>query len=115
MNVLLVLHIIIVIALIITILMQKSSSDGFTSGGGASGGNALFSSRGKANALTRATSFLATAFIINSLVLAYIASHSEQNRSVVEGITTQELEAPSTLEQEALDAISTEPTVPLAD
>lgn len=80
--VLLVIHIIIVVCLIGVILLQRSSNDGFT-GGGVGGMNSLMSGRASANLLTRTTAILATAFIISSLVLAYIASHTEHNASLV--------------------------------
>ncbi len=117
MNIFLIIQIIAVVGLIITILMQKSSADGFTGGGsgGGGGGNSLFSSRGKANALTRATAILATIFIINSMALAYIASHSEQNSSQIDKFTSEELNTPSAVEKEALESETAEPTVPMAE
>lgn len=81
MTVLLVLQIIVVIALIGVILVQKSSSDGFTGG---SSPNSFLTGRASANLLTRTTSILATIFILNSLVLAYLASHADRGASVLD-------------------------------
>lgn len=81
MEILLVLQIIVVVALIAVILVQKTGSDGFTGGGSA---NSFLTGRASANLFTRTTSILATIFIVNSLVLAYIASHSERAGSIIE-------------------------------
>lgn len=82
MEILLVLQIIVVIALIAVILVQKTSSDGFT--GGSSSPNSFLTGRASANLFTRATSILATIFILNSLALAYIASHIDRGESIVD-------------------------------
>jgi preprotein translocase subunit SecG len=76
-TVLLAIHIILVVALVLIILVQRTSSDGLSGLGGGSSQGAIFSSRGSANFLTRATAILATGFICTSLALAYIASHRE--------------------------------------
>jgi preprotein translocase subunit SecG len=80
MSVLLVLQIIIVVCMIVAILLQKSSADGMV---GASSSTSFMSGRASANLLTRVTSFLAAAFILNSLVLAYLSSHSDKTGSIV--------------------------------
>ncbi len=81
MEILLVLQIVLVVAMIGVILVQKSGSDGFT--GGASP-NSFMTGRSSANLFTRITAILATLFIANSLVLAYLASHTERASSVLE-------------------------------
>jgi preprotein translocase subunit SecG len=81
MEILLVLQVIVVIAMIAVILLQKSGADGFT---GSSSPNSFMTGRASANLFTRITSILATIFIINSLVLAYIASHTERAGSILE-------------------------------
>ncbi len=88
MDILLVIHIIIVVCLIGVILMQRSATDGFT---GAGGGNSLMSGRASASFMSRATALLATAFIINSLVLAYMSSNSEES-SLIESIVEEDKE-----------------------
>lgn len=80
MEVLLVIHVIIVVCLIGVILLQRSSNDGFTGGGNT---NSLMSGRASANLLTRTTAILATAFMVSSLVLAYIAASTEKAASII--------------------------------
>ena len=105
MTVLLVIHIIIVVCLVGSILLQKSSNDGF-SGGGVGNVNSMFSSRGKANFLSRATAILATAFIANSLLLAYLSSHTTRDGSIVEEVEVK---------KEEVKKDFSKPVVPLAE
>lgn len=110
-SVLLVVHIIVCVALVGVILLQQNSSDGL-SGIGGGGSSGLMSSRGSANFLTRLTAILATIFIVNSLVLAVIASHSKRGASPVESILpTGEKAAPASAPKAAKD---TKAKVPLA-
>ena len=76
-TVILAIHIILVVSLVLVILVQRTSSDGLSGLGGGSSAGAIFSARGSANFLTRATAILATGFICTSLALAYLASHRE--------------------------------------
>ena len=68
---LLVLQAIIGAALVTVILMQRSEGGGLGMGGSPSG---LMSARGAADFLTRATTVLATLFVVMSIVLAVLAS-----------------------------------------
>ena len=68
---LLVVHAIIAAALVTVILMQRSEGGGLGMGGSPSG---LMSARGAADFLTRATSILATVFVVFAIVLAVYAS-----------------------------------------
>ncbi len=70
------LHFLLAIAIIGLILLQKHDSDGAlgSSGGGAASG--MFSVRGQANLLTRATGILMAIFVINCLTMAKIAKNS---------------------------------------
>lgn len=81
-TVLLVLQIIITVAMISVILLQRSSSDGVSALTGGGGGSALFSGRASANILTKTTSILAAAFIINALVMATMTARSTTNSSI---------------------------------
>jgi preprotein translocase subunit SecG len=85
-NVLLVLQLLIAVALVAVILIQRTAQDGggLTGGGSTMGG--LFTARGSANLLTRATAILATIFIVNSLALGAIASSQHQNNSLLDQI-----------------------------
>lgn len=93
-QVLLVVHVLISFALIGLILMQngKGSDMGSAFGAGASG--TVFGSQGSGNFLTKLTSFLATAFFVNCLVLAYLASHTVERASVVEQVGQMEQQVP---------------------
>ena len=77
------------IGIIGLVLMQQGqgASVGAAFGGGASG--TVFGSRGSASFLTRATAILVTLFFINSLGLAYLASHRPVVESVID--TTSEI------------------------
>ena len=69
---LLVIHAIIAAALVTVILMQRSEGGGLGMGGSPSG---LMSARGAADFLTRATSVLATMFVLFSILLAVLAAN----------------------------------------
>lgn len=68
---LLVVHILFALSLIVAVLMQSSKGEGlagaFGGGGGLSG--AVFGGRGAATFLSKATSFIAIAFMLTSLTL----------------------------------------------
>lgn len=66
-------HLLIALALIGTILLQRSEGGALGIGGGGGGGANVFSSRGSANALTRATAILAVCFFATSITLALLA------------------------------------------
>lgn len=120
-TILLVAQIIIVLSLVITILLQRNASDGLAGlGGGSGGGSGILSSRGKANLLTRATSFLATLFIVNSLALAWLASY-ESDSSIIQQYEENNPAPAHTVDIPTMDsslpeeAIDVEPEVPLGD
>jgi len=83
-NVLLVVQLLIAVALVAVILIQRTAQDGggLTGGGSTMGG--LFTARGSANLLTRATAVLATLFIVNSLALGALASSQHKNASLID-------------------------------
>jgi len=85
-NVLLVIQFIIALALIAVILIQRTAQDGggLTGGGSTMGG--LFTARGSANLLTRATAILAAMFIINSLALGALASSEHMGGGAMDAI-----------------------------
>lgn len=118
-TVLLVIHIMIAVALVAVILLQRSNSDGLGGlGGGGSGGNNFLSGRASANLLTRTTAVLATLFIVNSLLLAIIASRGSHHDSLIQAIEQkdagqqQEAEKKEEGQQEEAPAA---PSVPIAE
>lgn len=83
---LLVVHAIIAALLVGVILMQKSEGGGLGMGGGPAG---LMTARGAADFLTRATSILATLFVIMAFVIAALASRRDSATKIDANATTQ--------------------------
>ena len=84
-TVLIVVHLMVVIGLIVTVLLQRSEGGALGIGGGSGGG--LFTGRGQANALTRATAVLAAIFFVTSIALTVLATYGRAPRSIFEGVT----------------------------
>jgi len=80
-QILLVIEVIVAFALVVTILLQKSEGGALGIGGGG-----MMSARGVANLLTRATTFLAVAFIGLSLALTILANNRVDNISVLDEV-----------------------------
>jgi preprotein translocase subunit SecG len=76
---LLIVQTLVAIALITVILMQRSEGGGFTGGGSPSG---LMTARGAADFLTRATTILASVFIVLSIILAALAAQQAGPRVI---------------------------------
>jgi preprotein translocase subunit SecG len=72
-SVVIAIHLMIVLALIGAVLLQKSEGGGFVSST-----SGFLSNRGTANALTRATAFLAAGFFATSLLLSLLAGHGRE-------------------------------------
>jgi preprotein translocase subunit SecG len=68
-------------ALVGVVLVQRSEGGGLGLGGGGSPGG-LMSARGAANFLTRATTILATLFVVLSIVLAAVAVGTTSGRKI---------------------------------
>jgi preprotein translocase subunit SecG len=85
-TILVVLHVLVSIALIGLVLIQhgKGADAGAAFGSGASG--TVFGARGSANFLTRVTAWLAAAFFVLSLALAYIVHGQSASESVVDAL-----------------------------
>jgi preprotein translocase subunit SecG len=105
-HVLLVVQMIVALFLIGCVLVQRSDSDGL-GGLGAGGGSGLFSSRGQANLMTRATAILAATFMFNSLLLGIITARSGTDSLVNELVAEQPaaIEAPKDGVKVAPDAV----------
>lgn len=86
MNVLLVIHLILAVALVFVVLLQRTAQDGGGLMGGGSTMGGLFTARGSANLLTRTTAFLATAFLLTSLLLGIMAGQHHKERNITDKI-----------------------------
>ena len=83
--ILLVVHVVLALGIISLVLLQKGAgaNAGAVLGGGA---GSVFGASGSSNFLSKTTAILATAFFVNSLVLAYMASHREGPSTVIDEI-----------------------------
>src|SRR5437763_16365814 len=84
-TVLIVIHLMVVIGLIVTVLLQRSEGGALGIGGGGGTGG-LFTGRGQANALTRATAVLAAIFFVTSIALTVLASYGRAPKSAGQGV-----------------------------
>ena len=92
--ILLVVHVVLALGIISLVLLQKGAgaSAGAVLGGGGGAGS-VFGASGSSNFLSKTTAILATAFFINSMVLAYMASHRDAPSTVIDEIEqTQQVE-----------------------
>lgn len=94
-NFLLVVQALVTLTLIVVILMQRSEGGGLGIGGGSPSG--LMSARGAADFLTRATTVLASLFIILSIILAGLASTNRAGGDIDTSLvrTPQQQSAPA--------------------
>jgi preprotein translocase subunit SecG len=104
------------LGIISLVLLQKGAgaSAGAVLGGGGGGAGSVFGASGSSNFLSKTTAILATAFFINSLVLAYMASHRDEPATVIDEIEQAqqiEMEAPEPVMQKPAEDI--DETVPL--
>jgi preprotein translocase subunit SecG len=88
----LVVHCILAIALVGVVLLQRSEGGALGMGGGPSG---FMTARGASNLLTRATSILATLFVLTSLGLAGIAAGAGKSSSAIEKALEEQAKVPS--------------------
>lgn len=90
-----VLQIVLAIFITIIVLLQKSSSIGL---GAYSGSNeSVFGAKGPAGFLAKFTMFLGLLFILNTVALAYFYNQENQ-KSVLDSLSTDILQAPNTPE-----------------
>lgn len=83
-TVIIVIHLMVVVALIGVILVQRSEGGALGIGGG--GGGGLFTARGQANILTRATTILAVVFFVTTIALSLIARQQSAGPSILDEI-----------------------------
>jgi protein translocase SecG subunit len=77
----LVVHVIVCITLIIVVLLQSSKGGGLAGAFGGGGGQTLFGGQETATFLSKATTYLAVAFMLLSLVLAFLSSRRSTPRT----------------------------------
>ncbi|PCJ95798.1 MAG: preprotein translocase subunit SecG [Hyphomicrobiales bacterium] len=115
-TVVIVIHLMVVVSLIATVLLQRSEGGALGIGGGGNGN--VMTGRGAANALTRATTFLAAGFFATSIALSVIANVENRSGSVLDGIPDSAVEGSGNgiLDQlpGALPDIPAEPAAPAA-
>jgi preprotein translocase subunit SecG len=104
----LVIHCILAIALVGVVLLQRSEGGALGMGGGPSG---FMTARGASNLLTRATSILATLFVLTSLGLAGIAAGAGKSSSAIE----KELEAQNNVQTTTTPTKPVAPKIPVAE
>ena len=92
--ILLVVHVVLALGIISLVLLQKGAgaNAGAVLGGGGAG--SVFGASGSSNFLSKTTAILATAFFVNSLVLAYMASHREGPATVIDEIEQAQQQQP---------------------
>ena len=104
-TVLLVVLLLITLAMIVVILLQRSEGGALGMGGGGGAGGGMFTARGTANVLTRATAFLGAGFMVTCLALAVLASQTREPTSILD-------QAPVTAPAETQ---TDEPAVPVSE
>ena len=92
-NVVLTVHLILALLLIGVVLLQRSEGGGLGMGGG---GGGVMTGRQAANALTRGTWIIASAFLVTSIALTVIAARNSVGASVVDRISPVRDSAPAT-------------------
>ncbi len=97
-SVLLAIDVLLAIGIITLVLLQhgKGADAGAAFGSGASA--TVFGARGSTSFLSRSTAVLAALFFLNSLALAYLASHQPEDKSVLDKVMVEPApkQAPST-------------------
>ncbi|MFA5940274.1 MAG: preprotein translocase subunit SecG [Sinimarinibacterium sp.] len=109
-TVLVIVQVLVAVALVGLILLQhgKGADAGAAFGSGASG--TVFGSRGSANFLSRATSWLATVFFAASLALAYLVHGERKQDSIVDRVQTTEVPASQDAAAQQQPQASAEPS-----
>ena len=85
---LVILHVIVCLFLVGVVLIQQGKSADLAGAFGGQGSQTAFGPRGAANLLTRMTTWSAVIFMLTSIALTILLSHSTTNRSVLSGAST---------------------------
>ena len=73
-NLLIGLHVVVCIVLILVVLLQSSKGGGLAGAFGGGGGQTMFGGQETATFLSKATTYLAVAFMVLSLLLAFLSA-----------------------------------------
>ena len=73
-------HVLVCVVLIVVVLMQSSKGGGLAGAFGGGGDQTVFGGRETATFLSKATTYLAVAFMVLSLSLAFLASKRNVNK-----------------------------------
>ena len=119
--ILLVLHVGLALGITGLVLLQKGKGAGEGAAFGGGGAGSVFGASGSSNFLSRTTAILATAFFINSLVLAHLAANRDVADSVLDSLkqpVAEEVQIPVETVDETVpvpDDVLVEEEVPLPD
>jgi preprotein translocase subunit SecG len=95
-TVLVIIQLFVSIGLVVVVLLQKSEGGAFGLGGGGSGLGGLFSPRGAADTLTRATTVLGILFFLTSIALTLLSLHGgTRPTSILDSPTPAPVSAPA--------------------
>lgn len=107
--ILLVLHVALALGITGLVLLQKGKGAGEGAAfGGGGGSGSVFGASGSSNFLSRTTAILATAFFINSLVLAHLAANRDIEDSVLDSINH-----PSVMEEAPIPVETVDESLPV--
>jgi preprotein translocase subunit SecG len=82
-------HILVCFFIIVVVLLQSGKSGDISAAFGGQGSQTAFGPRGAANALSRATTWSAVAFMITSITLSIYAARRGGPTSVLQGVKSQ--------------------------
>ena len=120
--ILVIVHVILALGITGLVLLQKGKGAGEGAAFGGGGSGSVFGASGSSNFLSRTTAILATAFFVNSLVLAHLAANRDIADSVLDGLKQGDAVEEAQIPVETVDetmpvpaATSFEEDVPLPD
>lgn len=87
---LVIVHVIVCLFLVGVVLIQQGKSADLAGAFGGQGSQTAFGPRGAANLLTRLTTWSAIIFMLTSIALTILLSHSTTNRSVLSSAPTSQ-------------------------
>lgn len=85
-HVVLIIHLLLALSIIGLVLLQRSEGGGLGIGGGGGGLGSFASAGSTANAMTKATAFLALGFFCTSMILAVLAGNGSKSGSLLESL-----------------------------